>query len=259
MGKIIKTLCLLLSVFLVLGLTKQKKLRREATDRELNRQAVEVETAVGALGMEEIAHQKNLARWYNYNLELGTSGLEAAYETILNFGQGRMAVLGVPEWELRMAIYHGGGGAVNHDPATPLPLGGRGDHTILYLSQEFPWSEGMSLYIDCLGQRITYRVESIQAADGLPGAVLTGEAGQNMLTLVLDRGESCTLIRCVRCGELVLRHGEDTEDVSPSALGILVPLLALGWIWRRKPSAKYARKGKYFGFFRKTREKTKLS
>ena len=259
MGKIIKTLCLALAVLMALGWKQQNEIRKEEMLREMNRQADAVESAVAALSAEDINHQRNLARWYNYNLELGAAGLEGAYETILNFGRGRMAVLGVPEWELRMAIYHGSGGAVYHDPATPLPLGGRGDHTILYLTQPFPWAEGMSLYIDCLGRQFTYRVESIQEVDALRSPEGHQDEGKNMLTLVFDRENTRTLIRCTRCGELVLRQGEDGAAGHFGAWRLLVPLLALGWIWRGKRSAKYARKGGFFGFCRKNRGKTKLS
>lgn len=258
MGKIIKTLCLALAVLVALGLTQLKKQNRESTRRELNRQAEAVELAVDALESEEITHQKNLVKWYNYNLKLGTTGLESAYETILNFGGGRMAVLGVPEWELRMAIYHGSGGTVNHDPATALPLGGREHHTILYLTEDLPWAEGMSLYIDCLGQRLTYRVESVETVDGLRRADFTGRAGENLLTLVFDRGETHTLIRCTRCGELVLRQGETGARFPWAAPAAALPALILVWIWRGKRPVKHERKGKNWGLYRKNRGKAKL-
>lgn len=259
MGKIIKTLCLALAVLVALGLTQLKKQNRVSMCEELNRQAEAVESVVATLAPEEIAHERNLARWYNYNLELGTTGLESAYETILNFGGGRMAVLGVPEWELRMAIYHGSGGTANHDPATALPLGGRERHTLLYLAEDYPWAEGMSLYIDCLGQRLTYRVESVETVDGLRRADFTGRAGENLLTLVFDRGETHTLIRCTLCGELVLRQGETGARFPWAAPAAALPALILVWIWRGKRPTKYARKGGFLEFCRKNREKTQLS
>lgn len=247
MIKIIKTLCLTLVVLLALGLNKSKKPNREAMFQKLNRQAETVESVVASLEPEQIEHQKNLARWYNYNLELGTKDLEKSYETILNFGQGRMAVLGVPEWGLRMPIYHGSGGAVSHDPATPLPLGGRGDHTVLYLAEEIPWVEGQNLYIDCLGQRLTYRVEEVQVVDNFQSTVRTGEAGENLLTLVLDRGDIRLLIRCVRCGELVLRQGDKGARFPWAAPAAALPVLILLWIWRGKGSARWEHKRKNWG------------
>ena len=255
MGKIIKTLCLILALLLTLGLARAVKKNEDTMHRELNRQAEAVDAAVAALVPEQITHQKNLAKWYNYNLELGAQGLEGAYGSILNFGEGRMGVLGVPEWELRMPVYHGGGGVVNHDPDTPLPLGGRGDHTVLYLAEELPWEEGLNLYIDCLGKKFTYRVECIRVADG------TGpwEEEENPLTLVYDRGNTRTLIRCVRGGDLVLRQGEQGAHFPWAAPAAALPVLILLWIWRGKGSPKGERKRKNGGLCRKTREKTKLS
>ena len=255
MRKICKTLCFILVMLLALGVTRSKKSNREGLFQELNRQAEAVDAAVAALEPEQITHQRNLARWYNYNLELGTQGLEGAYGSILNFGGGRMAVLGVPEWELRMVIHHGSGGAVNHDPATALPLGGRGDHTVLYLTEYLPWTEGLNLYIDCLGQRLTYRVESLCRTDGTEPL----EEGENRITLVFDQGGSRTLIRCVRCGELVLRQGEKGTRLPWAAPAAALPGLILFWIWRGKGSAKWELKRKNGGLCRKNREKTKLS
>lgn len=256
MGKIIKTLCLILSVLLVLGLARAIKPNRDSMRRERNSQAEAVESAVAALEPEQITLQKNLAKWYNHNLELGTQGLEEAYETILNFGEGWMGVLGVPEWELRMPICHGSGGTVNHDPDTPLPLGGREDHTVLYLAEDFPWEEGMSLYIDCLGQRLTYRVESIRVTDGREPR--EGEA--NLLTLVYDRGKTRTLIHCVRCADLVMRQRENGIHFPWAAPAAALPVLMLFWIWRGKGSAKkWEHKRENWGFCRKNRENTKLS
>lgn len=255
MRKIIKILCLGLAVLLALGLTKSKKPNRETLFRELNRQAETVELVVAALEPEQITHQKNMTKWYNYNLELGTPGLEGSYETILNFGEGRMGVLGVPEWELRMVVFHGSGGAVNHDPDTPLPLGGREDHTVLYLTEDFPWEEGMSLYIDCLGQQLTYQVESIRVADRKE----TWEQEEYPLTLVYDRENTRTLIRCVRCGDLVLRQGEQGAHFPWAAPAAALPALILLWIWRGRGSEKWERRRKNWGFCGENREKTKLS
>ena len=255
MRKIIKTLCLVLAVLLALGLSRSEEPDRMVLFRELNRQAETLDAAVAALDPEQITHQKKLAKWYNYNLGLGTQGLEGAYGTILNFGEGRMAVLGVPDWGLRLPVYHGSGGAVNHDPATALPLGGRGEHTVLYLTEELPWMEGQSLYIDCLGSRLSYRVESIVVTD----AIELPERDENQLTLVFAQGDSYMLIRCVRCGELVLRQGEKGVAFPWAAPAAAMPVLILFWIWRGKTPVNGKHKRKNWGLCRKNREKTKLS
>ena len=211
MGRIWKKLCLILAILMIMGMVDRQIRKEQTRIQKLNWQAEELESTMDSLGPEGAAMQRNLAKWYNYNLELGTEGLESAYGTILNFGKGQMAVLGVPEWELKLTIYHGTGGLVNHDPATPLPLGGRGNHTILQLSEDLPWTEGMSLYIECLGQRIIYRVESIQTLECGRNQERSADGEQDLLTLVYDREDTRTLVQCVRSGELVLREEKNVE------------------------------------------------
>ena len=242
MGKIWKTLCLILLVVLAVGFRQQRKQETQTMTREWIRQAEEVEAAVAALGMDALERQKNLAKWYNYNLELGTAGLGEAYRDILNFGGGHMAVLTVPQWELRMPIGHGGGGAVSHDPATALPIGGRGNHTVLYLTEAFPWSEEMCLYIDCLGQRLTYRVISVQEENG----EFTPEDPEkaDLLTLVFQREGACVLVRCERSTELVIRQEESGAYFPRTAPAAALPVLMLVWIWRGKSRQKAVERGR---------------
>ena len=257
MGKIWKCLCMLLAG-LMLRYTNLKVHKMKDHVRELNRQGEELEAVMASLGSGEAELHRNLAKWYNYNLELGTPGLEWTYENILNFGQGQMAVLGVPEWELKLSVYHGGRGAVSHVPSTPLPLGGQGKHTILHLAEIFPWTEGLSLYIDCPGLRLLYRVESIQVMGAGWSPERPTEGGQDLLTLVYDRGNTRTLIRCVRCSELVLRQRE-VKRIFPYSVRVTVLLTAASvcrlWI---KCAGASVRKPKNYGFFHKNRGKTKL-
>jgi len=248
-------LWLVLAVVL-LGLAYHKVQRCQDQMLELIRQAEALEAGVAAMEREKLDYHWNLAKWYNYNLKLGTDGLEGAYETILDFGQGRMAVLGVPEWEMRLPIYHGGGGAVSHDPATPFPLGGREDHTVLMVSDLLPWRPGLTLYIDCLGQRLLYRVESVQVMGTGWSAERPTEGGQDLLTLVYDRENTRTLIRCVRCGELVMREERRCEwfwAVLPACLLMLPVICRLKW------RTSGAQRRRIRGFYRKNRGKTKLS
>lgn len=257
MGRKWKILWLVLAVVL-LGLAYHRTQRRQDQMQGLIRQAEALEAAVAVMEREKLEYQRNLAKWYNYNLKLGTEGLERAYETILDFGQGRMAVLGVPEWELRMPIYHGGGGAVSHDPATPFPLGGREDHTVIMVSDLLPWRPGLTLYIECLEQRLLYRVESIQVMGTGWSAERPTEGGQDLLTLVYDRENTRTLIRCVRCGELVMRE-ESRRDGFHAVLTICLLILMLPVICRLKWRSSGAQRRQIRGFYRKNRGKTKLS
>lgn len=243
MWKILKTLGLVLAVLLTVGLWRQEEQRKEASFRELTRQAEELESMVASLETEAKAHQRNLAKWYNYNLEQGTEGLEQAYDTILNFGQGRMAVLGVPEWDLKLTIFHGDGGVVSHDPSTPLPIGGRGNHTVLRISQQFPWQAGQNLYIECLGQRIRYRVESVQVMDADWNAERSGSGNQDLLTLVFDGEENRMMIRCIRCGELVIHRGKTVGFARYAVQAAGLPAIVFSSAWLVKQYVICVRKG----------------
>lgn len=247
-----------MSFLLVFGISFLQIRGEQIRMREIIRKAEELESEMASLGREEAELQRNLAKWYNYNLELGTPGLEPFYETILNFGQGRMAVLALPDWEWKVPIYHGSGGLVWHDPSTPLPMGGRGNHTVLWISESFPWTEGMSLYIDCLGQQLIYRVESVQVMGAGWSPERPTEGVRELLTLVYDRANTRTLVRCVRCSELVFREGKTggfDGIVIPAILmpGLLFCLLCLG---RRYLSG--VQRSQKRGFFHKNRGKTKL-
>lgn len=258
MGRKWKKRCLIVTLLLGLGISFLQIRREQMRMGELIRQAEKLEMEMASLGREEAELHRNLAKWYNYNLELGTPGLESSYETILNFGQGRMVVLAVPDWDLKLSIYHGSGGTVYHDPSTPLPIGGRGNHTILWITQPFPWTEGMNLYINCLGKQLLYRVESVQVMRAGWSVERPKEGGQDLLSLVYDGRNTRCLVRCVRCDELVLREGK-TGELDWSAIpAILVPGLLFFVLWLGRRYISSAQRTRKRGFFHKTRGKTKL-
>jgi hypothetical protein len=126
-----------------------------------------------------------------------------------------MAVLEVPELGLKLPVSHGQGGVVGHDRDTALPIGGRGRHTVLFLRRGYNWAEGMLLSVECVGLRLTYRVESLQVMPRPWPVERPVEAGQDLLTLVYDRPNTRTIIRCVRCQVLTVREKQ--------------PLCAAGW------------------------------
>jgi hypothetical protein len=222
-------LCTLLAFLLTLGMVLctvgDWYWQRQETRRQMER----LDSMVAGLGEAERTHQRNLAKWYNYNLEQGTPGLWAAYDGILNLGDGMMGMLEVRSLGLRLPICRSGGGTVCHDPATPLPIGGRGLHTVLYLSDFHFWQEGQTVFIDCLGLRLNYRVESVQVMGADWTVERPTEAGQDLLTLVYDRGNTRILVRCVRCEELVLREGKgsDCQWVVLAALPLILMIPAL--------------------------------
>jgi sortase (surface protein transpeptidase) len=222
MRKMLK-ICTLLAFLLAL-VAVVWTVRRWYRDRAENaRQVAAVEVAVSTLGEKAWNHHRNLAKWYNYHLERGTPGLWSTYEDILDLGEGRMAVLEVPELGLKLPVSHGQGGIVGHDRDTALPIGGRGRHTVLFLRWGYNWEEGMQISVVCLGRRLTYRVESVQVMPQPWSLERPAGAGQDLLTLVYDRAGTRTLVRCVRCQTLAVREKQPLP-----AAGWTVAVLILG-------------------------------
>lgn len=163
---------------------------------EYERNAAEWKMQIAAVDEAETRKHWNLARWYNRNLTLENPepGFQAAYASILDFGQGRMGLLEVPEWSLTLPITHGTGGAAGHDPASLLPIGGQGSQTVIWLNSEHPWTADMAVYVEIPGQRRCYRVVSVQV---MPiGWSIAAPKGQELLTLAHDSGNRRTIVRC---------------------------------------------------------------
>lgn len=208
-----------------------------------------IELYLENLGEEALERQKNLARWYNYNLSQGETELETIYGSILNFGDGAMAVLEVPEMGLRLPVFHGEEGNVGHIADSDFPIGGRGNHTVLTVKSWMPWERGMTVYIDCLGSRIAYRVETVQVMP--TGWTWEWPSGQERLTMIHDNRGTRTIIRCVRCGELSLNRSENHLNGCTVLWLILLKSLVYWMRWS-------IRGGKYPGFSPKTNRKSKL-
>lgn len=153
-----------------------------------------LELRMETMGERSIEKQLKIAKWYNWSLEQGHYVPEWDYESILNLGDGRMGLLSLPELEREMPITHGIGGKVGHDPASQLPIGGREDRTVLYLEESVPWREGMAVKTVLPGAEQTWVVESIQVMPA--GWPVDHPAGRALLTLVIDRGATRTIVRC---------------------------------------------------------------
>ena len=161
------------------------------------RTAEEIRACMEAMEPETVKLQKNLARWYNFNLTLAEPepDFQRAYAGIFNLGQGRMGLLEIPELELALPITHGAQGAAGHDPSTALPVEGQGNHTVLYLQEAPPLAEGMAVRMELPGTKRYFRVESIQV---MPmGWPTDCPSHREILTLVHDRGNRRMIVRCV--------------------------------------------------------------
>lgn len=167
---------------------------RERQFRE--RAAEEIRVCMEAMDPETVKLQINLARWYNFNLTLAEpeQDFQRSYAGIFNLGQGRMGLLEIPELELALPITHGIQGAAGHDPSTALPVEGQGNHTVLYLQDALPLTEGMAVHMELPGTTRYFRVKSIQV---MPAGWPTDcPSHREMLTLVQDRGNRRIIVRC---------------------------------------------------------------
>lgn len=206
--------------------------------REHQQIAAEVAERIEAMDEREVVKQWKLARWYNRNLTLDSPepGFREAYDGILNLGQGRMGLLEVPEWNLMLPITHGIGGEAGHDPDTPLPIGGQGRQTLLWLDAEYPWTENTEVYIEIPGARRSWRVLSVQVMPmGWPP---DAPAGEEMLILACDRGNRRTIVRCVSAEacltECKLMQGTLPGSLAWAALPIFAGSLLLLGHFRKK-------------------------
>lgn len=178
--------------------------------QELNRHLEDV-------GEEEARHQLALAREYNAALLLGEEG--EGYDSLLDFGDGVMGAVEIPEIQVNLPIYHGVSQevlakGVGHMPTSAFPVGGKGNHTVLTGHTGLPSArlftdlnkleEGDTFFIRILGQTLTYRVDQIKV-------VLPSEAED--LQSVTGK-DYCTLVTCTPYGvnsHRLLVRGERME------------------------------------------------
>lgn len=177
----------LLAVAVSLRLGMEKRMEEASA-------GVVLESRMASMDPASVERQLKIAKWYNYQLEQGKFVPERDYQSIWNLGEGQMGLLRIPELELVLPITHGIGGMAGHDPATALPAGGREEQTVLYIEKSVPWREGMALETSLPGVELMWQVESIQVMP--PHWPVDQPAGSALLTLVIDREENRTIVRC---------------------------------------------------------------
>lgn len=137
--------------------------------------------------------QENLARWYNVNLaEELEPGFMDAYDQILFFSDGVMGSLECcGRWEL--PIYHGESEkGVGHDPNSAFPVGGEGNHSVLYLPADFGLEVGDLVTIHILNASLDYEIIAVRraldvtAAPGMDYCSLIGKDGIQYLAVRVE-------------------------------------------------------------------------
>lgn len=164
-----------------------------------SRAVQELAVRLDAAGSESLREQRRLAEEYNRTLE----GDE--YDKILDFGNGIMGCIRIPEIGVELPIYHGVSDTVlqkgaGHLPGSALPIGGAGNHCILTGHTGLPSAElftnlteltsGDLFELHVLEEVLVYEVDQITVV--LPHEV-------DALGAVTGR-DYCTLVTCTPYG-----------------------------------------------------------
>ena len=209
-------------------------------------------------GTDALREQRQLAEAYN-------SGTAAdRYEQILDFGNGVMGYLRIPDIGVELSIYHGVSDAVlqkgvGHLPTSALPIGGAGNHCVLTGHTGLPGAQlfteltelavGDLFYLHVLDETLVYAVDRITVVLPHETDALAPVGGRDYCTLVtctpyginshrlLVRGERVPTERA----EAVLREAAPLESATPFpgalilAGGAVISLLAAGTVILLKP------------------------
>lgn len=215
-----------------------------------------------AAGSETLREQRRLAEEYNRT----PAGDE--YDKILDFGNGVMGFLRIPEIGVELPIYHGVSDTVlqkgaGHMPSSALPIGGAGNHCILTGHTGLPSAElftdltelavGDQFELHVLDEVLVYEVDQITVV--LPHEVdaLGAVTGRDYCTLVTCTPYGINSHRLLVRGERVSARQEtairqereapdDRVPLPPELIGagafILLLLASAGWILVRKEGSQ---------------------
>lgn len=155
---------------------------------------------------EALELERQRAEHYNEQILVDPKEIsENEYLEILNFADGMMGYIQIPDIGVDLPIYHGVSEevlskGVGHLPGSAIPIGGSGNHAVLTGHTGLPsaelfthlseLTEGDIFHISVLDEVLTYRIDQIKV-------VLPGETGD----LMPEPGEDlCTLVTCTPYG-----------------------------------------------------------
>ena len=192
-----------------------------------------------AAGSDALRDQRMLAEAYN-------SGAAAErYEQILDFGNGVMGYIRIPDIGVELSIYHGVSDTVlqkgvGHMPTSALPIGGAGNHCVLTGHTGLPGAQlftdlteltvGDLFYLSVLDEVLVYAVDQITVV--LPHEVqsLGPVRGRDYCTLVTCTPYGINSHRLLVRGERVPTEQEEDialpgarEDSTVPFPGVLIP------------------------------------
>lgn len=196
----------------VFGSGIQKHCRAEAMVETAEDRMAQLEPA-------EIRKQRNLARWYNLALgqDRALEELQEVYGSIINLGDGLLGILEIPRLESRIPIYHHAdpGDGAGHVSASPFPIGGLDNHTVLIVPEMLSVLEpGDIFWVHILDEALCYQVRSQKLVQQGRPEGLGRREGEDLCTLAAaEKGGHTTLIYGIRIQDAGY---EDARSSDPS-------------------------------------------
>ena len=171
------------------------------------------------LSAEERQMQENLALWYNLNLTSTGEGqpLEG-YEKILFFEDGLMCSVEFLQGESILPVWHGASekrtGGLTHLSRSALPIGGKGNHTVLTCREadlgDMALPEcGDDFVVHALGKIMSYRIVDVNVTKETLNAP-EGETDKDLCSIWIRRQGDWVIIRAER----EYPQGQKGENIS---------------------------------------------
>lgn len=194
---------------------------------------------VNAMTVEEIEKEIEKAKKYNdmlsgANIEdpfVPGSGmvLPENYTSVLDFGNGMMGYIEIPEIGVLLPIYHGTSESVlkrgvGHMENTALPIGGEGNHTVLTGHTGLPSAKlftdldqleiGDVFYTIVLNERFAYEIDQILVIEPDDTKTLQPVTGEDYVTLITCTPYGINSHRLLVRGIRIPYAEEEKEDMA---------------------------------------------
>ena len=225
-----KVICILI-IIVSLGIIAYPFVAEKINSKKQEEIILQEQGAVADADEATLSSALAAARRYNQALVSGdfTADLNE-YNSLLNLsGTGVMSFIEIPCIEVKLAIYHGCDDSVlskgvGHIYGTSLPVGGKGTHTFISghtgMNNQKMFTDlelvdiGDIFYLNTLGEKYAYQVESINVVDPFAeGVIRTANADEDKATLITCTPYGVNSHRLIVTGERVMLSEKETEVI----------------------------------------------
>lgn len=165
------------------------------------------------------------------NFTFSSDSIIENYNDILNFNDGVMGYIKIPKIDVNLPIYHGSDESVlskgaAHVPNTALPIGGKGNHTVISAHTAYPeqvffdnlqdLTDGDYIYISVLGDTLIYQVCDMNIVEPTDVELLQSNKDKDLLSLVTCYPYAINSHRLIVTAEFISKSDENdtaTEDI----------------------------------------------